>query len=697
MKKFTNKLRVVIAIAMMLIVGLSANAHDFEVDGIYYNVTSSVEPYTVEVTFKDSSTYYTGDIVIPESVTYNEIQYSVTSIGDNAFISCSDLTSVKIPNSVIEIGYAAFFCCYGLTSIEIPNSVIKISESVFLGCMFLENIVVSEGNPIYDSRDNSNAIIKTTTNTLIQGCNNSIIPISITKIGDGAFSYFDFASIEIPNSVTSVGDYAFSYCLGLTSVTIPTSIESMGEQVFYACVDIKEVYLQSEEVPTAYDTTIFDSSLDLANVNLYVPAGSGALYEVADGWNQFNIIEFDYNNLEIEDAETYKGTEIEVPVMLNNINDITAFQCTLTLSEGLEVSTTDGVYDITLTDRKGIDHQLTATLQADGSIKLLCYSMQTLAFSGNEGALFNIRMNVSESAVGQQTVGISDIILTSTSEKYTPADITATITVKEYINGDANEDGSVDVMDIVYIAQYILGTPQPDFLPLAGDYNEDGDIDVFDIVNIATSILNGNVVASAYSPNLSKTSGESQLQLTADATSSSTITIGVDSEDRYSAFQMDIHLPKGVEIISIRANDAETHTLAYKTDGNRVRVICYSLSAADLQDNANLFSIELKTTATAAENIVINNILFSDSEGRGRRAETAEIGTSGIERVDGGVNIYAESGKIVIESDIEGEAEVMGLDGIAGRHRISEGRNEIETGSGVRIVRFAGKTVKLII
>ena len=108
MRKQRNKLQAVIATIMMLI-GLSANAHDFEVDGIYYTITSS-EDKTVAVSYQDNindgynpSYDYTGDIVIPKQVTYNDIEYSVTSIGYAAFLNCFDLTSVEIPNSVTSM------------------------------------------------------------------------------------------------------------------------------------------------------------------------------------------------------------------------------------------------------------------------------------------------------------------------------------------------------------------------------------------------------------------------------------------------------------------------------------------------------------------------------------------------------------------------------------------------------------------
>ncbi len=162
---------------------------------------------------------------------------SVTSIGDYAFWGCSGLTSLTIPSSVTSIGDDAFSGCSGLTSLTIPSSVTSIGDNAFLGCSGLTSINVESGNPKYDSRDNCNAIIETATNTLINGCSKTIIPSSVTSIGESAFEYCSgLTSVTIPNSVTSISNGAFSGCSGLTSVTIPNSVTSISNGAFHYCI-----------------------------------------------------------------------------------------------------------------------------------------------------------------------------------------------------------------------------------------------------------------------------------------------------------------------------------------------------------------------------------------------------------------------------------------------------------------------------
>ena len=167
---------------------------------------------------------------------------SVTSIGDFAFSGCSGLTSITIPDSVTSIGWYAFSGCTSLTSVTIPDSVTSIGIDAFSGCTGLTSIVVEEGNPVYHS--DGNCLIETASKTLVVGCKTSVIPNdgSVTSIGSSAFyGCSGLTSVTIPDSVTSIGDYAFRGCSGLTSITIPDSVTSIGGSAFEGCTGLTSV------------------------------------------------------------------------------------------------------------------------------------------------------------------------------------------------------------------------------------------------------------------------------------------------------------------------------------------------------------------------------------------------------------------------------------------------------------------------
>ena len=250
------------------------------------------------------------------SLTNATIGNSVTSIENCAFRYCSGLTSVTIGNSVTNIKYMAFSGCTDLTSITIPDGVTSIGSYAFNHCSGLMRIVVESGNSVYDSRNNCNAIIETASNTLIVGCENTIIPNDITCIGKCAFeSCTSLTNATIGNSVTSIGPYAFSGCSGLASINIPNSVTSIGHRAFQRCSSLRNVYVK-HTMPLLIDSTTF-ISIPLDSANLHVPCGTVATYRATDVWKDFGTIDDECRTFAIT-WKDYDGTILAIDSVLEN-------------------------------------------------------------------------------------------------------------------------------------------------------------------------------------------------------------------------------------------------------------------------------------------------------------------------------------------------------------------------------------------
>lgn len=176
------------------------------------------------------------------NITSITIPNSVKCIGECAFDDCTVLTSITIPNSVLSISDFAFRHCTGLTSITIPNNVTNIAESAFIYCSGIISIKVEDKNKYYDSRNNCNAIIRKSDNTLIAGCKNTIIPNEVTCISGFAFrGCIGLTSITIPNSVISIGTYAFYKCTSLTNIILSNILTNIDSNTFYNCFSLTSI------------------------------------------------------------------------------------------------------------------------------------------------------------------------------------------------------------------------------------------------------------------------------------------------------------------------------------------------------------------------------------------------------------------------------------------------------------------------
>ena len=232
------------------------------------------------------------------------IPNTVTSIGQEAFRGCSGLASVTFPASVVQINNRAFMDCSGLTSITIPATVEQLGENPFLGCYNIETMVVENGNGVYDSRNDCNAIIQKNGNTLVSGCKNTIIPNDVEKIGKSSFrGITTLQSIVIPEGVTAIDENAFtmsSYNNVLKSVTLPSTLTAIGSYAFSGCTALDDVYCYPAVTtefgpfsPMGFDVwseVNRDYPTNTHHCNLHVYSEYAEWYSNADQWKEFNVV-----------------------------------------------------------------------------------------------------------------------------------------------------------------------------------------------------------------------------------------------------------------------------------------------------------------------------------------------------------------------------------------------------------------------
>ena len=340
----------VVSLFILMLLPLMSSAYTGEavVDDIKYYI--STKHQTAEVRANN----YSGDIVIPATIVYEDVVCSVTSIGNSAFYMRSGLTSVTIPNSVTSIGESAFSGCNGLTSVHIsdlgawckisfveissnplyyahhlyldgneitdlviPNGLTSIGDYAFEGGSGLTSVTIPNsvtnigGMAFYNCTGLTSVTIGNSVTSIgksaFGGCrslNSITIPNSVTSIGIWAFSgCHRLTSITIPKSVTSIGNGAFLSCSGLTSITIPNSVTSIEYQTFKNCSNLKTIFIGSGV--TNILSQAFSSCAELLDVYCWaekVPSTNTNAFENSD---------IGYTNLHVPFAsiDAYKAVE----------------------------------------------------------------------------------------------------------------------------------------------------------------------------------------------------------------------------------------------------------------------------------------------------------------------------------------------------------------------------------------------------
>ena len=425
-----------------------------------------------------------------------------------------------------------------------------------------------------------------------------------------------------------------------------------------------------------------------------------------------NVVPVPPSFLSVADVEVLNGDTVTIPVSLTNPVEVTAFQTDLCLPEGFELQ------GIEPTDRMS-DHSLSTSTRADGSVRILCYSSSLAPFEGNDGALFNLIVKVpameapsaiDADATVDYTVELKNSRLT-TSPDFTEircGSAVGTVTVWTYLPGDVNGDRKVTVTDVVLTASYILGNdPDPFILP-AADMNGDGEITVTDVVLIADLVLHPDHVILKRAPMV----GQNDDAMSADDIRLSvgetrTVTITLDNEMEYTAFQLNVHLPDGLTASNYRITDrAGSHSFDANTlsDGTE-RVICYSPMLATISGNKGaLLTFDVTATGQIDDSdIVIDGIEMVSTACQTIRFDSFNIrvlaeGMSSVNDIKDDLRIFADGRDIIIETSVSQRVVISDVAGHAYSVDVPQGRTIIPAQTtGVMIVTAGDKTAKLLI
>ena len=348
-------------LTIMTFATIGANAYQFEVDGIRYDVTSSVSPYTVEVVSRQGG--YAGEITIPTKVRYYNTSthgycyYEVTSIGEDAFLDCTGLTSISIPNSVTEIGDYAFAGCSGLTAVTIPQSVDSIGGGAFKQCPALTSITCERETPCVLSSTESDytrninlyvswdAVPNYNNAEVWRNFKNIYSSNTIGGYGVGYRRYSQYYLVIVSGGgyenhldiqdtynyngseyyVRKIGEKAFYGNNSFKSLFLHRSIKEIGDKAFYGCDSLKSVTVESlRPWEITHTSTSFSN---MSDITLYVPYGCKADYEVASFWNQFGaMVEGAENPVFTVDGINYRLTsDTEVAVIGGDLNYWTGY------------------------------------------------------------------------------------------------------------------------------------------------------------------------------------------------------------------------------------------------------------------------------------------------------------------------------------------------------------------------------------
>ena len=413
------------------------------------------------------------------------IPSGVKTIGRWAFIRCVDLESIDFPTSLIEIGDAAFSGCSNISSITIPYNVKTISGNAFYGCGGLQSIKVDVNNPYYDSRNDCNAIIKKTDNSLIRGCTNTVIPEGIASLAFSSFSGIkELNSIHLPQSIKTIGLYAFAECSSLPSIELPQNLISIDQGAFEHCSNLSSIIIPSTVTSIGLMVFYYCSKLSLVESKIEIPFDIGgdcfshiatdAILKVPKGTkNKYNnypnwvskfkeiVEETGYYPLSIKSTgngyATYNGTSVRNNTSTFNVEEGASATITFTPDNGNRIKSMK-VNNADVTSSISNNSYTISNISSDTSVDVEFEVIPSTTYTlfikatGNGYASYNgtsIRGKTSSFTVEKGTSATitfaPDNYNRIKSVKVNNTDVTSGVTNKTYTISSITEDTSVEV------------------------------------------------------------------------------------------------------------------------------------------------------------------------------------------------------------------------------------------------------------